>query len=170
MTLCQRFLDFLERYVRKLTIRGPRATGLCPFHDDRDPSFSADLEKCVFYCFGCGRGGGVRDFALGLGEPWGTTRSENREARARRARFQAERQARAILERRAEEQNKQLCTEYRGLHGDALAAADLLSLFHRRPDLAAEFPELLASTECEYGKALFQCSMLEARLDREVAA
>ena len=34
-----------------------RMTGLCPFHDERSPSFGIDPGQKVFYCFGCGEGG-----------------------------------------------------------------------------------------------------------------
>jgi hypothetical protein len=166
--LRERFLDLLVRFIPRLRISRDRATGLAPCHEDRSPSFSADLEKLVWYCHACGRGGGVKDFARVVGEPWSDTHSESRPARARRARLQAERQARTILERRAEEQNKKLCTEHRELYGDALAAADVLSLFNRRPDLAAEISELVTRTEREYGEVLFRLSVLEARLDGEV--
>src|SRR4051794_25914893 len=36
-----------------------RLTGLCPFHDERSPSFGIDPVKKVFHCFGCGEGGDV---------------------------------------------------------------------------------------------------------------
>jgi DNA primase len=36
-----------------------RYTGLCPFHDERSPSFGIDPAQKVFYCFGCGEGGDV---------------------------------------------------------------------------------------------------------------
>jgi DNA primase len=36
---------------------GTRFTGLCPFHDERTPSFSVDPERKLYYCFGCGVGG-----------------------------------------------------------------------------------------------------------------
>src|SRR5262249_21391448 len=70
------FQDLLERHVSQLRIRGLRATGLALCHDDRHPSFSANLERCVWFCFTCNRGGGVRDFALLVGEPWGAKHSE----------------------------------------------------------------------------------------------
>ncbi len=79
-TLQQRFLVLLEQHVHKLATRGNRAVGLCPFHDDWHPSFS-----------------------ILVGESWGATHSDSRIAKARRARFQAERQAGAILEKRAKE-------------------------------------------------------------------
>lgn len=164
------FQDYLHRYVHKITIRWPRATGLCPFHQERTPSFSADLDRGVWHCFGCSQSGGVKKFAELVGEPWGSSHNESRVARARRARFQADRQARAILESRAEERDKAFCAEHREAYGEMLGARDLLGLFHRRPDLAAEFPELVVRTEREYGEALFQCTVIEARLDGEVGA
>src|SRR2546425_5779800 len=40
-----------------------RWMGLCPLHEDHKPSFLVDLNKDLFYCFGCGRGGDVIRFA-----------------------------------------------------------------------------------------------------------
>jgi DNA primase len=168
-SLQQRFAELLEQHVSHLRVRGAKATGRCPFHDDRQPSFSADLEKGVWYCFVCTKGGGIKSFALALGEEWGFTRSESRLALARRARFQAEQQAKAILGRRAEDQNKALCAQHREVFATVVSCADLLALFHRRPDLAAEFPDVVARTEKEYGAALFKQSILEARLEGEWA-
>jgi DNA primase len=58
-------LDYLEalawRPVRRLS-RG-RWMGLCPLHDDHQPSFLMDPNKNLFYCYGCGRGGDVIRFA-----------------------------------------------------------------------------------------------------------
>src|SRR5437667_1906302 len=131
VTLSDRFADLLERYVSRLRIVGTKATGLAPCHDDRSPSFSADLEKLVWYCHACGRGGGVKDLAQVVGEGWNSTRSESRAAKARRARFHAEQQARAILKRRQEARDLELCADHREVHAGALAAAELLGLFHR---------------------------------------
>jgi DNA primase len=41
---------------------GARFTGLCPFHDERTPSFSVSAEKGTYYCFGCQRGGDAITF------------------------------------------------------------------------------------------------------------
>jgi len=41
---------------------GQRFTGLCPFHDERTPSFSVDPVQKVYYCFGCEAGGDVFRF------------------------------------------------------------------------------------------------------------
>jgi DNA primase len=58
-------LDYLQaqdwRPARRLS-RG-RLLGLCPLHDDHQPSFLVDPGKSLFYCYGCGRGGDVIRFA-----------------------------------------------------------------------------------------------------------
>src|SRR2546421_229136 len=41
---------------------GARFTGLCPFHDERTPSFAVSPEKGTYYCFGCQRGGDTISF------------------------------------------------------------------------------------------------------------
>jgi DNA primase len=41
---------------------GVRFTGLCPFHDERSPSFSVDPQAKLYHCFGCGVGGDVIKF------------------------------------------------------------------------------------------------------------
>ncbi|CAN5514259.1 hypothetical protein BH10ACT11_BH10ACT11_13170 [soil metagenome] len=41
---------------------GERHTGLCPFHDERSPSFSVDSREKLYHCFGCGVGGDVIGF------------------------------------------------------------------------------------------------------------
>jgi DNA primase len=38
---------------------GERFTGLCPFHEERTPSFSVDAREKLYHCFGCGVGGDV---------------------------------------------------------------------------------------------------------------
>jgi len=57
-------LDYLQdhdwRPARQLS-RG-RMMGLCPLHEDHQPSFLVDPHKSLFYCYGCGRGGDVIRF------------------------------------------------------------------------------------------------------------
>src|ERR687893_2674466 len=43
-----------------------RLEGLCPFHDERTPSFGIDPVKKLFHCFGCGEGGSEVDFMMKL--------------------------------------------------------------------------------------------------------
>ncbi len=44
--------------------QGQRFTGLCPFHDEKTPSFSVSPDKGLFYCFGCHAGGDVFAFLM----------------------------------------------------------------------------------------------------------
>lgn len=54
-------LAVYQDYVR-LTRRGKRSTGLCPFHKEKTPSFSVDADNGLFYCFGCHKGGDLIQF------------------------------------------------------------------------------------------------------------
>ena len=55
--------DVVGSYVA-LTRRGSNLFGLCPFHNEKTPSFSVAPDKQMFYCFGCGKGGGVVSFIM----------------------------------------------------------------------------------------------------------
>ena len=44
--------------------RGGRYWGLCPFHAEKTPSFTVSADKSAFYCFGCGKGGGLIQFVM----------------------------------------------------------------------------------------------------------
>lgn len=54
-------LEIASQYTT-LHKRGSKYVGLCPFHSERDPSFTLDPDKQLYHCFGCGAGGDV--FAL----------------------------------------------------------------------------------------------------------
>lgn len=54
-------VDVVQRYVQ-LRRRGRTHTGLCPFHNEKTPSFVVYPETQSFYCFGCGAGGDVITF------------------------------------------------------------------------------------------------------------
>lgn len=71
MALSDEFLDDLRRradiestvssYV-SLKRKGKILTGLCPFHNEKTPSFTVYPETQSYYCFGCGNGGDVITF------------------------------------------------------------------------------------------------------------
>jgi len=52
-------VDIVELASEYLTLRkaGRNYVGLCPFHQEKTPSFTVNREKQMFYCFGCGEGG-----------------------------------------------------------------------------------------------------------------
>ena len=54
-------VDIISQYVR-LKRSGRNFFGLCPFHNEKSPSFSVSPEKQIFHCFGCGVGGNVFTF------------------------------------------------------------------------------------------------------------
>ncbi len=56
-------VDVISQYVR-LTRRGSSYFGLCPFHNEKTPSFSVTPAKQMYYCFGCGAGGNVYNFVM----------------------------------------------------------------------------------------------------------
>ncbi|MGD9735310.1 MAG: DNA primase [Solirubrobacterales bacterium] len=93
--------------------QGARMVGLCPFHEERTPSFSVDPQEKLYHCFGCGVGGDVIKFVeekdgLGfveaveiLADRYGVELERDREdprAEARRAR---QRRLEQLLERTA---------------------------------------------------------------------
>lgn len=54
-------VDVVGQYVQ-LKKSGKNYMGLCPFHEERSPSFSVAEDKQIFHCFGCGKGGTVFNF------------------------------------------------------------------------------------------------------------
>ncbi|NQT57608.1 MAG: DNA primase [Bacteroidetes bacterium] len=55
--------DVISQYV-SLVPKGGRLWGLCPFHNEKTPSFTVNDEKGFFHCFGCGKGGSVFNFLM----------------------------------------------------------------------------------------------------------
>ncbi|MBD5481009.1 MAG: DNA primase [Lachnospiraceae bacterium] len=56
-------VDVISGYVR-LKKQGNNYFGLCPFHNEKSPSFSVSQNKQMFHCFGCGAGGNVFTFVM----------------------------------------------------------------------------------------------------------
>jgi DNA primase len=56
-------VDIVSDHVR-LKKRGRSWEGLCPFHEEKTPSFSVDPDKGLYYCFGCHQGGDLFKFIM----------------------------------------------------------------------------------------------------------
>lgn len=56
-------VDVISGYV-KLKKNGSSYTGLCPFHNEKSPSFSVSGQRQLYHCFGCGAGGNVITFVM----------------------------------------------------------------------------------------------------------
>src|SRR5699024_5823906 len=54
-------VEVIGQYVQ-LKKSGKNYLGLCPFHEEKTPSFSVAEDKQIFHCFGCGKGGNVYTF------------------------------------------------------------------------------------------------------------
>src|SRR5258708_7082641 len=74
MSLPAEFLDELRSRVSltvlvtrrvKLIRRGREMTGLCPFHNEKSPSFTVSDDKGFYHCFGCGAHGDAISFVMG---------------------------------------------------------------------------------------------------------
>ena len=77
-------VDVISQYVR-LTRKGRNYFGLCPFHNEKSPSFSVSPDRQIFHCFGCGVGGNVYTFLMKID---GITFRESLETLAERANIQ----------------------------------------------------------------------------------
>ncbi|NNL67251.1 MAG: DNA primase, partial [Myxococcales bacterium] len=56
-------VDLIGRHVN-LKKSGRNFTGLCPFHQEKTPSFNVNVERQIFHCFGCGEGGNAISFLI----------------------------------------------------------------------------------------------------------
>ncbi len=56
-------VDIIDGRV-KLKKAGKNYSGLCPFHQEKSPSFSVSPDKQFYYCFGCGAGGNAIGFLM----------------------------------------------------------------------------------------------------------
>jgi DNA primase len=58
--------DIISEYVTLKPAGGGNVKGLCPFHDEKTPSFNVATSKGVYYCYGCGAGGDAIRFVMTL--------------------------------------------------------------------------------------------------------
>ncbi|AUC59802.1 DNA primase DnaG [Cyanobacterium sp. HL-69] len=58
-------VEIVSDYV-VLQKKGREFSGLCPFHDEKSPSFTVSPTKQLYYCFGCGAGGGAIKFLMDI--------------------------------------------------------------------------------------------------------
>ena len=56
-------VDIVSDYLR-LRKTGKNWLGLCPFHDDKKPSFTVEPVRGIYKCFACGKGGNVFTFLM----------------------------------------------------------------------------------------------------------
>ena len=56
-------IDYVSQYVQ-LKKSGRDYSGLCPFHNEKTPSFHVSREKQLFHCFGCGASGNLVQFVM----------------------------------------------------------------------------------------------------------
>ncbi|MGK0418767.1 MAG: DNA primase, partial [Halopseudomonas sp.] len=58
--------DILEVVGSRLKLKktGKNFSALCPFHNEKSPSFSVSPDKQFYYCFGCGAGGNALSFVM----------------------------------------------------------------------------------------------------------
>ncbi len=63
-------VDIVELASEYLTLKkaGRNFIGLCPFHQEKTPSFTVNRDKQIFYCFGCGEGGNVITFLMKISD------------------------------------------------------------------------------------------------------
>ena len=106
-------VDMVELVGAKTDLRrvGSRLTGLCPFHDERTPSFSVDPEQKLYHCFGCGVGGDAIRFVQetealdfpeaveALADRYGVRLERERDEAAAERRWRRRERLQALLER-----------------------------------------------------------------------
>ena len=139
-------VEVVGTYVT-LTQRGDNNFGLCPFHNEKSPSFSVSQSKQIFYCFGCGVGGNVLSFVRKIEN---LDFLDGLKLLAARANFhlpqkeesQSAKAERAIRENSAAINKEAALFYYNYLHGDSPEAVKTRQYLHERgvtPSLVKRF-------------------------------
>src|SRR5437879_1448523 len=83
-------VDLVELASAHVSLKkaGRHYKGLCPFHQEKTPSFHIDRERGLWHCFGCGEGGDIFDFVMRISS---LSFTEAAETLARRAGVRLER-------------------------------------------------------------------------------
>lgn len=164
-------VDVVSNYV-SLKKQGRNLVGLCPFHNEKTPSFSVSPQKQIFYCFGCHKGGNALKFLMeieGLSFPEAVEKAASLVG-LEMPHEQATPEETAAMQRRRRYFNlmKAAATHYyRTMWGEAgRAARDYLAERQLAPELAQRFGLGLADGWDGAAKALlsqgFELAELEA--------
>ena len=97
-------IDVVSEYTN-LKKSGKSYKGLCPFHDEKTPSFNVSSDQQLYYCFGCGVGGNIFNFIM---EVEGLTFTEAIEFLAERANIELPKQKNSQARKRKVSQRKKL--------------------------------------------------------------
>ncbi|MFN7132743.1 MAG: DNA primase, partial [Myxococcales bacterium] len=134
--------DIAEVVGRTVTLRraGRNYSGLCPFHNEKTPSFNVVPDKGIFHCFGCGEGGDVFAFLMKtrgmsffeavkeLGDAAGVTVEEREMSQEERQRLQRRADLHDVTELAAQFFNETLLARPEGQPGREYLAARGISL------------------------------------------
>ena len=143
-------VQLISQYLTLKRAGGDAMSGLCPFHQEKTPSFSVSPSKGVFYCFGCGKGGDAITF---LRELEGLTYIEAVERLAQQAgvslRYEGDSAAERAAARRKQalhRANEQAAALYRTMLAEGREAADARAYLTER----GITPEAVATFEIGY--------------------
>jgi DNA primase len=102
---CKADLAAIVSQKTRLTRKGKDFWGLCPFHQEKTPSFKVDQQAGSWYCFGCQAGGSVFDFVM---REQGITFSEAIQVLAQRLGLQIDRQPLTPAQKQRQEERQRL--------------------------------------------------------------
>ena len=168
-------LEVVGQYTQ-LKKAGANYTGLCPFHQEKTPSFSVDPVEKLFYCFGCGEGGDLISFVQ---KKENLSFAEAVESLADRYGVQLRYEERGPNDRQRQQRDRlrrlleQACAYYERVLWDARAAAAARAYLARRGlgeaicrefRLGYAFPDWERLRQAALGKGFTDKELLDAGL------